>query len=536
MIVSEDEIAPAPINRRTEIRLHDKQEKLAELPDTIFEALYGGALGGGKTFALVALPIIRKFHEHFAFKGIIFRRTFAELEKYVIPLAREIYEPAGGKYNAGKYYFKFPSGAQIFLSHMEQERDVESHDTNEYNYIAIDQAEKFTKFQLQYITSRVRRSRKDLPIIIRMSANPGGVSHTYLLDKFIRPAPAGFTILNDPLSKTKRIFIPANLQDNPSMMEADPGYYDRLNLLPEAERKAKMTGDWFALQGMVFTELRVKKFEGEPDNALHVIPPFPIPEWWPKILAIDWGYTAHTCALWGAISPDDRLFVYREYYQNKTSIANWASDVARLTQFDGNLKKVFMDPSAWQNRGDELTIAEQFRKWAKLIPHRADNDRIGGKLLIHDYLRFLPKANRYIPADGFDIEKANRILRLHGSKAYEDYHRLFLPEPPETNLPKVQFFPSIVNTLEALSVAQYDDKRKEDVAEFDGDDPYDAFRYLLKGSDHYQKEVSEENKRRRKFGDLQKKLEDGIIDQTSYHMMMDKVESETKKVFSVRLH
>ena len=39
-----------------------KQETFVTLPDTIFEALYGGAAGPGKTEILYMLPLIRGWH------------------------------------------------------------------------------------------------------------------------------------------------------------------------------------------------------------------------------------------------------------------------------------------------------------------------------------------------------------------------------------------------------------------------------------------------------------------------------------------
>jgi hypothetical protein len=272
------------------------------------------------------------------------------------------------------------------------------------------------------------------------------------------------------------------------MMENDPGYYDRLNLLPEKDRKAKMEGDWFAMVGEVFTEFRSKKLDGEPVNAIHVIDNFEIPEWWPKIIAIDWGYTAHTACYWGAVSPDDRFFIYREYFQNKTSIANWAADISRLSQFDGNIKKIILDPSAWRNDGSELTIEQQFQKWSKFIPIKADNDRLGGKQLIHDFLRFEQKRKTYLPQTDFSQD--------------------------------LQIFKTCPHLIEAITLAQYDERNKEDVAEYSGDDSYDALRYLLKATDHFLREVTRENDIRRKIGIVEKDLASGQIDYTSFYQRM----------------
>jgi len=519
-------------------RPHPKQALALAIPDTVFEALYGGALGGGKTDYLLSIPIVKQtldgtkqLYQHPYFKGIIFRRKYTELEKEVIPRAKHWYQRIlGAKYNETKHAFYFPSGAIVFLSHMEREDDVFSHDTNEYNFVGIDQAEQFTKFQLQYITSRIRSSRRDLPKIYRLSANPGGESHVYLRDRFVAPAPAGNQIIFDKSSKTKRIFIPAKLEDNPSIDLIDPEYRNRLELLPDSEKKAKIDGDWFAFSGQVFSEIRLSPVIGEPDNAIHVIASFPIPSWWPRILAIDWGFTAHTTAGWAAIAPDGRVFIYRHYKVRKTNISTWASDIKRLSQYElESLKQVVLDPSAWQNRGDELTIADQFSKWSGFYPKKADNDRLGGKQLLHDMLRWKPKPQKYVPPEGFDLDKAQHILRVYGSAAYEDYLGAFTPEPPETNIPRLQFFECARGIAETVSICQYNEKesKKEDVAQFDGDDDYDMLRYLLKEVDNYQTELKINAAKYEMHGKIMKTFEE-TGDYNSLHFQMMAYEQKVK--------
>src|SRR4030095_11891883 len=90
-----------------------RQEEFLSLPDTIFEALYGGAAGGGKSECLLLFPIARGFYRHPKFKGIIFRRTYPELEKEIILRSLDWYPAAGGKYSDEKKRWTFPSGAII---------------------------------------------------------------------------------------------------------------------------------------------------------------------------------------------------------------------------------------------------------------------------------------------------------------------------------------------------------------------------------------------------------------------------------------
>jgi hypothetical protein len=520
-----------------EWRPHPRQEDFLQAPYDIFEVLYGGALGGGKTDVLIVAPIVLKtkksgkqLYEHPDFIGIIFRRTFPELEKKIIPRAKQIYESLGARYNETKKVFTFPSGAKIFLGHMEKEKDVLQHDTNEYQYVGIDQAEQFTEFQLRYISSRIRSSNPDLPAIYRMTANPGGESHIYLRDRFVKPAISGNVVLIDKVTKLKRLYIPARLTDNPHLMNNDPDYINRLMLLPEAEREAKMNGDWFTFSGAVFQELRITHNPGEPENALHTIAPFPIPSYWPKILAIDWGWSANTFAIWGAISPDERCYIYRTYKSKKSTIRQWGSDLARISQFDGKITRVTLDPSAWQQRGYELTIAEEFQKASGFIPEKADNDRHSGISLIHEFLRFNPKPPKKLPATGFSMEIANSILRMQGTKAYDEYLDMFKPEAPETNLPKLQFFyPGTEDILSALQSCQYKERDKEDYEEFDGDDPVDCTRYLLKASKVYLEEARNRQKYLQLEADIHKQLEESG-DQTSFYMRMNYLDKVIKEV------
>ncbi len=482
-------------------RPHPRQEQFLQVPYDVFEVLYGGALGGGKTDVLLAAPVVlrtrrsgKQLYEHPGFTGIIFRRTFPQLEKHVIPRAMEFYRDGlGAKYNETKKLFTFPSGAKIFLGHMEKESDVFQHDTNEYQYVGIDQAEQFTEFQLRYIASRIRTSNPDLPTIYRLCANPGGESHTYLRDRFVKPCREGNVILQEKVTGLKRVYIPAKLEDNPSIMENDPDYINRLMLLPEAERAAKRSGDWFSFVGQMFSSFRPVKFPNEPENALHVIKPFPIPVYWPKVLSIDYGWSASTFAIWNAISPEGRFYLYRALSCKKTTIRQWASDIARLSQYDGNIVRIPLDSACFSPNGLGITQADEFQTASRMIPEKSDKDRHGGVSLIQESLRFIPKPASKLPAENFDIEIANRILRTGGTDAYYLYMKNFEEEKEETNLPRLQILydgsdPSYYATkelIEAIQNAQYDEHDKEDYMQYDGDDPLDSLRYNLKAANVY---------------------------------------------------
>jgi hypothetical protein len=355
----------------------------------------------------------------------------------------------------------------------------------------------------------------------------------------VDPARDGYKIIFDRASRTSRIFIPAKLDDNPYLNEADPGYAWRLEILPEAERRAKKDGDWYVFSGQVFSEWRDFRRATEPANAVHVVQPFDIPDWWPRILGIDWGYTAKTWAGWAAVAPDSRVFLYREYAKDKQNIEVWGADVARLSQHERHeIHSVVLDPSAWNHRGDKLTIAEQFTAASGFRPAQADNDRLGGKMLMHSFLRWMPKPPKYMPADGYSDERAQYIYRNFGTDALKKYQDVFTPEPPETNLPRLQVFDTCKEFIKTIPICIYDNKDGEvveDVAEFQGDDPYDGGRYLLKEVDRYIRLVWSRDQKMQALGGIMKSFAE-TQDWTRLHRQMEHLESKAKTVTSVQRH
>lgn len=479
-----------------------RQADFLQLPDQIFEALGGGAAGGGKSELLLMLPLVRQFNQHPRFKGIIFRRTYPELEKELITRSQVdgYFAACGATYNDQKKRWTWPWGSQLQFGHVEHEKDVRNYDTAEYQYVGWDEATSFTPFIYEYITfSRVRKSVDNLPAIVRAATNPGNIGHAYFRKRFVEPHLQGNVVLRETRklhgkdSTILRIFLPFFATDNEYLMQNDPAYIDRLHRLPEHERRAKLDGDWFTFKGQVFDDFRVRPLPDEPANACHVVSPFPIPSYWPKILFIDWGYAAMTYAGWLAIDPGTRkIYQYREYWVKQTKISVWATEIAKLSEQDENLVDIVLDPSAWGKRGDEFTIAEQFNQISGLTARKADNDRIGGKELLQEYLRWRGRPIRKVVASNFDHELAQKILRISGDDAYKEYCELFVPEPPETNLPKILFFETCSKIIETIPLCVYPAKNEqesnkpvEDVAEFNGDDPYDGLRYGLKAAQYY---------------------------------------------------
>lgn len=469
-----------------------KQQEFIALPFSIFEALYGGAAGSGKSEILLVLPLIYGFYEHPLFKGLILRRTFPELESEIILRSKEWYPSVGGIYNEGKRQWTFPSGSIIKFGHADKEQDVRKYDTAQYNYIGWDESTSFTGFQYEYLSmSRGRSRTTDLPAIIRAATNPGNVGHNYFRTRFVDPNKNGGVILKDSRTGKKRIFIQARITDNPHILKANPTYIQQLESLPEAEKRAKLLGDWYTYQGQVFSEWRLEPLSDEPENARHVIDPFEIPNWWPKIVGIDWGFKAYTWIGWAALSPRARVFAYQEYAEKEKKTSEWINDFINLTgEHAQEIKAIKICHSASQQRGEMQTIQAQLQKALNSNGFKCgvalgERTRVVGKLLVHEYLRWRPKEDIHKYLEPYDSEFADHLFRNKGSEAYENYMRSYKPQEPEINLPKLQVFNNCQKLINCIPDCIYDQTNPEDVAEFDNDDPYDGLRILLSGVKEY---------------------------------------------------
>lgn len=546
-------------------RPNKKQEQFLSLPNSIFEGFYGGGNASGKSDVLLVYGIINKWHENPKFKQVFMRRTYPELKNEIVPRSREIYPKLGGTFNKTDMLWTFPrpdeiggsgarSGAMIFLGHCETEEDAHKYDSMEINLFTPDELTTFTEFIYLHIGfTRVRTSDKDLPAIIRAAGMPGGIGHTFVKKRFIAPFPQGGKIIMGK-GNVKRVYIHSTVADNP---HADKDYSQRLDGIPsEAERKARKYGDWDAYQGQVFDEFRDRQYPDEPDNALHVIPPFEIPSWWPRMFVGDWGFAAMTYIGYYAISPSKKLYLYRERYWLKTKIEEWAPEVKADIDREGP-RIVKFCKSVSQERGQEHTIQEQIETALGCsieLSNNSPGSRIASKLLLHEYLRWKPRP--LIPQSEMPIyseEYAMWLLRNKGMIDYKAYLSLFDPPEAELNIPKLQIFLCDVTAphheghhnccpmmIESIKACNYDKSTKEgkpaeDVAEFSGDDPYDDIRYACDSAERYFETAGKE------FSKIQKQEELSLTlantqDWTAFYRNMKTVEAAPKMQVARRFH
>ena len=531
-----------PFNEQNEWKPNNpKQVEFLSIPTSVKEAFFGGGAGSGKSELLLMYAVVNGWHTQQGFKQVFMRRTYPEIKREIIPRSGQMYRRLGGKFNKSDLVWTFPredqygsgfepDGGMIFFGHCENEDDVHNYDGMEINLYTPDELTSFTEFIYTYIGfTRVRTGNQKLPAIIRASGMPGDIGHAFVKKRFVDPHPSGGKLLVGR-GGNKRIYIHSTYKDN---INGDPNYGQSLEALPEAERRAKKYGDWSTYEGQVFDEFRDRHYPGEPDHAIHVVDPFVIPTHWPRIMAIDWGYTAMCSIGYAAISPEPRVYVYRHQAFFGEKIEEWAPKVKAFVDQD-KPSDIIICHSANQHRGDPHTILEQVSSALNATIRLGERDRVGGKILLHEYLRWREAPKVLTGEVKYDEKVAQWILRNKTIDDYNKYVASFNMGQQNEVLPKLRFF----NTLDvkmiwdALKMCVYaktlkGGKKAEDVAEFNGDDPYDMLRMLVHGADQFFNIAIDLQAKLTKIEAVNQHFA-ATNDMTAYYRNMRKVESDTE--------
>ena len=434
-VVEDKNLKGLPQSVREHLKSTDQDVvfKANEGPQTDFlaagelDVLYGGAAGGGKSYAMLVDPL-RYVHRP-AHRALILRRSMPELRE-LIDKSRELYPKAvlGCKFREVEKLWNFPSGAKIEFGFLERDADVYRYQGQAYSWIGFDEITHLpTEFGWNYLASRLRTTDPEIVPYLRCTANPGGVGATWVKKRYIDPFPPNESFLGkDGLS---RKFIPARLEDNPHL-SSDGRYEQMLKALPEVQRRQLLEGNWDISEGAAFTEF---------DPEMHVIPPFEIPIGWERVKGIDYGYASESACIWGTVDPSDgTLIIYRELYRKGLTGEDLAQMITNMELEDPFSVQGVLDTAAWNRTGTTgPTVGETLQRAGHKL-RRADKNRIQGKIQIHEYLRTQPSGR-----------------------------------------PKIQIFSNCPNLIRELQSIPLDKSNPEDVDTHAPDHAYDALRYLI---------------------------------------------------------
>lgn len=454
----------------TEFKLYPAQ-KMA-LVSEANEILYGGALGGGKSYLARVATIVYSLEV----PGLItylFRRTFKEV------LANHVYTPGGYLemladmikngdvvFSKSDYSFTFYNGSRIQLAHSQFESDIHTHQGAQIGFLVVDEATHFTPAMIKFIRSRVRLGSLSVPEAwkgkfprILYTANPGNVGHHYFKSNFVDMRSRGIWVAPEDEGSMRRQYIPARLTDNKILMHNDPEYIQRVRGMGDSNMiRAMIEGDWDSLSTGGFADLWRAR--------AHVIKPFNIPHTWAIDRGYDYGSSAPAAALWFAESdgnefvdnkgqtcwvPKGTIFIVGELY-----IANHKHEGLRLTA---------------EEQAKRIKAVEDDNGWSNVIPGPADNaifTREPGRPSIADDMA------KYVTFTRSDKSPGSRVIGVGLMR-----QRLAASTQRPMENPGIYVFNTCTHVIRTVPNLENDDKNLEDISTVGEDHFWDVIRYKL---------------------------------------------------------
>lgn len=432
-----------------------RQQAFIDCP--VFEVLYGGARGGGKTDAVLGefAEHAGRYGEHAI--GLMVRRERTQLIE-TIERSKVLYTPLGAKFQETDKMWRFPNGARLRFAYLERDSDADNYQGHSYTRVYVEEIGTFPDPKPILKLLATLRSGAGVPCGFRATANPGGPGHLWVKQRYIEWAPSGWqvkveTFKNPWTGETverDRVFIPSRVTEN-KYLGAD--YVANLQMLGSPTLvKAWLTGDWNVIEGAFFDCW---------DTERHTCAPFEIPAHWSRIRAGDWGSAKPFAFLWAAVAseelrsadgyilPRGALVVYREWYgspnNNNTGLKLTAEAVAdgikERQAKDEEIANAVLDPACFARDGGP-SIAE----------------------------RMIVRGVMWRPADN------KRVTSRGAMGGWDQVRNRLVGESPKR--PMIVIFDTCVNLIRTLPALQHDDLKPEDVDTDSEDHAPDALRYL----------------------------------------------------------
>ncbi len=407
----------------------DKQKVVQKAVRKYKYTLYGGAMGGGKSYWLrwQLLELLIWWFKEYGFQNVtvaLFCEDYPSLKDRHLSKVKYEFPTWLGRYQSTDHNFVLNSeygGGTLAFRNLD---DASKYQSSEFAAIGVDELTKNEYEVFLFLRTRMRWPGID-DVRFLAASNPGDIGHGWVkkiwLDKQFE---------DGEVEADQFHYVPATAYDNPHLSKL---YFNQLLALPEKLRKAFLEGDWDIFAGQVFTEWR---------RSLHVLKDEIVPDkGWKKFLCMDWGYVAPCAVYWCCVSNENRVYVYRELYVKGLTGRQVAEKIWILSRNE-KVDYGVGDPSMWSKTGHEgKSISEEMEDaWRTMGWHLpfspGDNDRINGLHQVHEYLQLASDKKPYLMVN-----------------------------------------PSCQNLIRTLPNLVYDKHKTEDVDTDTEDHAYDALRY-----------------------------------------------------------
>jgi len=290
----------------TALELNPFQERVMLLPEEV-DAFLGGGRGGGKSYALALLALRHAEQYGPAARILYIRRTYKGLADFEL-ITRELFGKAysgAARYNSAEHVWRLPNGGYLELGQLETHADYSKYQGRSFTLLLPDEMGQWPDPSLIDILRSNLRGPKGLPIRMVGSANPGGVGHHWLAQRYVFRAAPWEEFLE---SKSKRNFVyaPSTFAGN-HLIDRDA--YDAQLVSscpgdPELLRSWR-EGDWAVARGAYFASVLDENRNAiDPWDAIpRVMQGYGPGRAWETYLAHDFGSSAPSATYVFAKSP-----------------------------------------------------------------------------------------------------------------------------------------------------------------------------------------------------------------------------------------
>jgi phage terminase large subunit len=237
-------------------------------------------------------------------------------------------------FHTGDQEYRYPNGSIIAVAGLDNPSKLYSSD---WDVIFCQQAEELSEDDWQSSLRGLRNWKLPYQQMIG-DCNPSAPTHWIRA----RAAAGGLKML-----ETRH-------EDNPELYDEDScDWTDRgrqylaiLDGYTGVLHKRLRLGLWVAAEGMVYEDVW--------DRSIHVIPRFVLdplekdqaPKSWPRYWAVDFGYTNPFAWAAYAEDPDGRLYLYKEIYQTKKTVAEHCKRILEVTHDEPKPRAIICDHDA----------------------------------------------------------------------------------------------------------------------------------------------------------------------------------------------
>lgn len=368
----------------------------------------GGARGPGKSHCIISQVALDDCQRVPGLKVLFLRQTGSAAKESFIDL---IDKTIRGRisYSLSNNILQLTNGSRVVLGGFHDENDIDKYVGIEYDVIIVEELNQLSQEKYEKLRGSLRTSKPNWRPRMYTSFNPGGRGHTFVKERYVMP------FRENRQQETR--FIPSNYKDNPNLNRE---YIDYLEGLTGDLGKAWRDGDWDLFAGMFFNDFRYN---------LHSTKPFLPKKSLQFVAGMDWGRAAPFSYHVSTLLPVKhegtvfhRLITFLEVYGIEKKPQEWAEIIKKkLSVYDLSPDLISIskaDPAVFSKGQDmSLSIADQFsREGIRFTP--ASNDRIGGWVVMHNWLSIAPDGLPY----WIITENCTNLLRTIPLMVHDELH------------------------------------------------------------------------------------------------------------------